>query len=343
MNRDVRDAQALLINASLTLVMRTATQSVPASTTTAITWDTEINDSDGMLVSPSANLIVRRPGLYAIQLAVPFATASGGGFRSAAIAVNTINIAQQVDQPAQSNTAAVVCSVVAALNTNDVITTHVFQDTAGALNIGGVFNGPRMSVRLVSTAQLDVNYANPTPPTSTLPTADNPTFHSNVYQPVWSRTFDGSLATTYDDSVSLWQGYDSNYRGQSRSLVGFNSTTIQSDLAGASNIVAHLFFACINTYNRSGGTAVIGTHNYTAKPSTWAAANVFKDQQRLAGVVQGRTYSVQLTPWAAWALQQGLVAGCAFGPAPSTSGTYYSYYRGATEGGKPYLVITFTK
>jgi hypothetical protein len=227
-----------------------------------------------------------------------------------------------------------------------------FQNSGAALLLGGGYNAPRISIRLLSTADLDITWAaghpitsNPKPPASKPPTAHVPVKFTKTYFATWSRTYDGDNTVTWDDSPYCYQGRYSGDRGNTRSLVGFNYAAIQRDLSGASNIRVKFTFKGNHSYYNSGMTAVIGTHTYGSKPGSWNGANVNNDQKRRGSVAAGGTYTVDLglNSWFSWAFRTGNARGMAFGPGPSTSLAYYGFVNGATQGGKPYLTISYTK
>jgi hypothetical protein len=180
-------------------------------------------------------------------------------------------------------------------------------------------------------------YSAPAAPTPT------PKSYTKTYQPVWSRTYDGDNSTTWDDSTHCYQGYYSSDRGSTRSLVGFNYTTIQSDLSGATVNKVYLNFKCIHAYYSAGMTVWYGAHNYTSKPSTWSSGNVFERLASSDNIKGGSSYTADLTSYLGASLKSGAYRGIAFGPAPSTSHTHYGYLTGATDSGKPTLTIQYTK
>lgn len=181
-------------------------------------------------------------------------------------------------------------------------------------------------------------YASPSSP----PVATKKTY-TKTYQPLWSRTYDGNLGTTWDDSAYCYQGYYSSQRGNTRSLVGYDYTTIAADLAGATVNSVKLTFKVAHAYYNNGVTVEIGGHTYTAKPSTWNGANVAEQQANHTFSVPGSTYTVTLPAIFGTNLKSGAWKGIAFGPGPSTSLVYYGYVYGATQTGKPYLTINYTK
>lgn len=354
-NKNVRDVQKFLVYAPLTIVTRNATQSIADSVQATVTWDTEVIDTDGWFTAPSTNLVCQRAGVYGIQYQVYYAV-SAVGIRSGHIAVNGNWVSSANNSPPSSGSGVpnLISTSITALNVGDIVTGMTFQNSGGALLLGAGYNAPRMAIRLLSTADLDVTWnsvthtgttSNPKPPASKPPTAHVPTNYTKTYFATWSRTYDGDNTVTWDDSPYCYQGYYSSDRGNTRSLVGFNYNQIKSDLNGASNIRIKFTFKGHHSYWNSGMTAVIGTHNYSSKPGSWSGGTVNENQTRRGSVAAGGTYTVDLgkDSWYSWAFKSGNVKGMAFGPGPSTSNAYYGNVYGATQGGKPYLTITYTK
>ena len=334
LNRNIRDSQLFLAYSPTCIVTRTANQSIANNTAVNIIYDTEVIDTDNMFTSPSANVTIQSPGIYTIQHCAAFAT-NATDLRATHISVNGVEVAAAGGYASTTSQTHQGCSVVLALNAGDVITTNVFQVSGAALNI---IAETRLSIRMISTAQLSLVFnpvtgggtgSTPVPPRSKPPTTTAPTKFTSAFGATYSRTYDGGGGTTWDDSSYAYQGkFDSN-RGNTRSLIGFNFASIESALAGATRISCYFTFKVAHAYYNTGLTAVIGTHDYAAKPGTWSSTHVYTNQIRRGSCVAGKTYSVNLTSWQCWAFQQGVITGMAFGPGPSTSKTYYGYMYGA--------------
>jgi hypothetical protein len=175
------------------------------------------------------------------------------------------------------------------------------------------------------------------------PPAPAPKTYTKTYYATWSRTYDGDSTTTWDDTPYCYQGYYSSTRGNTRSLVGFNYAQIASDLSGATINSCKLTVKGAHAYYNNGYTLEWGTHNYTAKPSTWGAGNVHENRGSLATFAAGETATISLGTSIGGEFKSQVSRGISFGPGPSTSLTYYGYCYGATQSGKPYLTITYTK
>lgn len=359
LNRNVRDVQKFLAYAPLTIVTRNASQTIPTNTQATIIFDTEAIDVDNMFEAPSSDLVVRRPGVYAIQFQNHL-TPNTTGMRSGHIALNGQWVGSSNNGSANGGATMLNCSAIVACTTGDVITGMVWQNSGGSLTTGSAtFHAPRMAVRLISVAEVDIDYisvqgsddpdnpnppdpiVNPPAPPPSQPPASTPTQHTKTFYATWSRSFDGDLGTTWDDSKHCYQGYEAQYRGMTRSLVGFDYGSIQSTLKDSTNISVVFGYKVLHTWYNSGGTIVVGASRYTSKPSTWSSARYWKLLSK-SGCVAGKSYTVTLPSGTGDKFRTGEYLGMAFGPAPNTSLIYYGYMAGALET-KPYLKFTYWK
>lgn len=166
------------------------------------------------------------------------------------------------------------------------------------------------------------------------------TTYTKTYDATWYQTYKGDNTQKTDTTAN--QGQYSSSDGNQRSLVGFDYSTIQSDLNGATIQSIKLTAYAEHWYLNAGGTAVIGTHNYTSKPSTWADSRVNQNRQQSSGWPKPGSRTVTLSNTIATELGNGTSTGIAFGPGPTTSNTYYGKFTGSGTG-RPRLTIVYTK
>lgn len=160
---------------------------------------------------------------------------------------------------------------------------------------------------------------------------------SKIYNASWSQAYQGNNSkNTFNPKPK--QGFWSSTNGNQRSLIGFPSSTIQSDLASATTVTrvrVYLYFD--HWYFNSGGTAVIGHHGHSSAPSTFSATtDVVRSGNWPKPGGRWVTYSHTRSQW-----KSGTKKGISIGPGPSTSRTYYGSARGATESKRPRLEITW--
>jgi hypothetical protein len=169
--------------------------------------------------------------------------------------------------------------------------------------------------------------------------------YTKTYKATWSGSYDGSGSYVSYYGTEAHQGYYSGAgNGNQRSLIGFNSSQIKSDLSGATIKSVKLTAYAEHWYYNDGGTAVIGTHNYTGRPSSWSSGHVNDNRQQSTGWPKPGKRTVTLTSGFGTDLKSGAATGIAFGPGPTTDVRYYGRFTGWDGGSNaPYLTITYTK
>lgn len=173
---------------------------------------------------------------------------------------------------------------------------------------------------------------------------DTTTTYSKSYVANWSRTYTGAgNAATWHGS-DCYQGYVDGGNGNYRSLIGFDDERIRSDTAGAEILSCKVKLYYRHWYKNSGGTAIIGTHGYDSRPSTWSNGSVKQDRVRSSGWPKPGSRTVNLGTTIGNEFRTGSAKGIALGPGPSSSTTYYGEARGAGSGSlTPVLYITYRK
>jgi hypothetical protein len=160
---------------------------------------------------------------------------------------------------------------------------------------------------------------------------------TKTYPAIWSQAYQGNNSRN-DFIPSPAQGFYSSTNGNQRSLIGFNSTQIQSDLATATSIVSvKVYLYYDHWYFNSGGTAIIGHHGHSSAPSSFSATtNQVQSSNWPKPGARVVTYNVGTGDW-----KTGAKKGIAIGPGPSTSREYYGRARGYNESNPPRLQITW--
>lgn len=165
--------------------------------------------------------------------------------------------------------------------------------------------------------------------------------YTKTYTSTWTRSYqgDGSLRISNGD---IYQGQYSGTNGNQRSLIGFDDDTIRSDLSGATITKVEIRLDNTHFYNNSGGTAVLGLHDYGSAPSTWSDSRVQQSVENESWA-KGALKWVTVSNFFGTEFQSGDATGIALGPGDSTSLTYYGYFVGQNGTNKPQLRITYTK
>lgn len=166
------------------------------------------------------------------------------------------------------------------------------------------------------------------------------TTYTRTYSATWYQTY--SEDNTQKSDTTANQGRYSSSDGNQRSLIGFDYADMRSDLAGSTiNKVTFTAYA-EHWYYNNGGTAVLGTHNYTSEPSTWADSRVAQNGQQSSGWPRAAKRTVTLANSVGNGIRDGSITGIAFGPAPSSDLIYYGKFTGFGSN-RPSITITFTK
>jgi hypothetical protein len=169
-----------------------------------------------------------------------------------------------------------------------------------------------------------------------------PQTYTKTYYATWTGSYFGN-GSRRNSNGDMYQGFYSSNNGNQKSMIGFNHSQIQSDLAGSTIKKVQLTLKNKHWYYNSGGTAVIGRHNDTAAsaPTTFSGTGNINQS---SGWPKGGTRTVTLNNGIAEALRDDSAEGIIIGPGPSTNKIYYGYFQGgASSSSRPKLTITFTK
>lgn len=148
------DGQALVYNASTSkwrpgtlagvevaakATRSSSAQSIADNTVVDVAWDTEQWDTDGIVNVGGANpdeLVVQTAGKYLLAAAVDYA-ANATSVRHVLVQVNGTTVAR--DTRSAAAVGVTICSVAVELDlaVSDVVTVACFQNSGGALNVGG--------------------------------------------------------------------------------------------------------------------------------------------------------------------------------------------------------------
>lgn len=204
----------------------------------------------------------------------------------------------------------------------------------------------RITVRAIDEAGIESNLSEATSKKTTGTTvADSPlTTYTDTFTANWSRSYTGSGVAATWHGTDCYQGVVDGGNGNYRSLIGFDDEKIRSKTSGADIVSCEVFLYFEHWYNNSGGTAVIGTHNYDNRPTTWSNSNVNQDRVRSSGWPKPGGRWVNLGETIGNNFRTGTAKGIALGPGPSSGHVYYGRALGSTEGNRtPVLRIKYRK
>lgn len=168
------------------------------------------------------------------------------------------------------------------------------------------------------------------------------TTYKRTYYATWSRSYDGSNATRFDDPPTLYQGDDGtgSGNGNQRSLIGFNWNAINADLKGASVLGATVTLHALHWWFYDGGTVYVGYHTNTSKPSTFSASTVRRWKMKMP---KNASRTLNIGAAGGVLFQKGQAKGLTIGYGNGDDHETYGYLSGATMSYRPYITITFKK
>lgn len=175
------------------------------------------------------------------------------------------------------------------------------------------------------------------PPTSVKSKAT----YTKRWYATWSRSYDASGATRFDDSPYMYQGAISGGPSNQRSLAGFDYNNIRATLAGETEIL-EVYITVKNTHARwnKGLYVFVGSHNYSSKPSTWSGATVAERRWK-KWVVENGSVTINAGTSFGNQLKAGTMKGVAIGP--DSDPDNYGYFFGASHSARPYITIKYRK
>lgn len=206
--------------------------------------------------------------------------------------------------------------------------TSMFCSSATGSRVFTVDEGPIVSYS-------DYNMGSGVPPVQT---------YTKTYSTTSTHVFQGD-GTNRDAYASghIYQGQYSGTNGNQFSILNFDYTTIASDLSGATITKTEVYLDNVGWYYNSGGTAIIGYASAAAGSGNYTYSNVTSDVNSFSGWAVGAGKWVTVSNTIGNAFKSGSAHALALGKGPSTSLTYYGYFRGHSESNPPQLRITYQK
>lgn len=194
----------------------------------------------------------------------------------------------------------------------------------------------------------DVAVSATIPPTGTvkpppyLPSPTSPVkyVYTKKWYATWSRSYDSSGATRFDDSAYMYQGAFTGSPGNQRSIAGFDYKNIMATLKGVEILECYITVTNEHARWNKGLYVFVGTHNIATKPSTLNMTLVAERRWK-NWVGEGATVTVNAGGTVGRALRDGTCKGISIGPESSQDN--YGYFRGATQSGKPVITVKYRK
>jgi hypothetical protein len=164
-----------------------------------------------------------------------------------------------------------------------------------------------------------------------------------TYQCTWSRAWNNSGNDVWSTNDTLVQGYWSG-DGQRITWIGFDYSTIISNLSGATVKKVEVYLYYNHWYYNDGGTAIIGTHNSTSTSApSYDGTKDNQDRKRVSNWGVNVAKWVDITSIVGSEFKTGTSRGIVLGWGPTTSLEYYGKANGNGQTHEPALRITYTK
>lgn len=161
----------------------------------------------------------------------------------------------------------------------------------------------------------------------------------------WTASYkSNNLPGSFGAGDALYQGYNDSSNGNRRSMMQFDWAAIQSFLSGSTVTGCYIRLYFQHWYNNSGGTAIIGTHNFAGMTpaGSWSGgANLVAS----GGWPKPGLRTVNLGAGIGDLFRVGAAKGLSLGPGSDSSHTYYGYAAGASASAdlQPRITFYYTK
>jgi hypothetical protein len=168
--------------------------------------------------------------------------------------------------------------------------------------------------------------------------------YTKTYACTWSGTFrsNGDYSSSHGATMVQGDSGSDNYLNDARSMAGFNYTQIMNDLKGATIKSCYVTMYANHWWYNDGGTARIGTHNYTTRPSKISSSHYDSQRVSSASWPKPGKRKVSLGTGIGNDFKSGAAKGILLGPTDG-SRRQYGKFNGNGQSNEPVLTITYVK
>lgn len=200
---------------------------------------------------------------------------------------------------------------------------------------------PQTDIAVINDAKVP-EYQQPSNPTTPAPKPK--VTYTKTYAATWSGTYrsNGDLSSSHGNTMVQGDSGADDWLNDARSLCGFNYKQIMADTAGSTIKECYITLYASHWYWNDGGTARIGTHNYTSKPSSWADSRVGQQRVTSSDWPKPGKRKVSLGTTIGNEFKSGASKGIALGPTNGTK-TQYGKFNGNGQSSEPVLTIVYVK
>lgn len=167
--------------------------------------------------------------------------------------------------------------------------------------------------------------------------------YTKHYSATWSGSYraSGGFASSLGSTMVQGNSGDS-YLQDTRALCGFDYQQIMSDTRGATIKACYITMYASHWHWNTGGTAIIGTHNFTGRPSLWTPGRANTGRVTSANWPKPGKRKVSLGTAIGNEFRTGVSKGIALGPTNGTK-TQYGKMNGNGQANEPVLTIVFVR
>jgi hypothetical protein len=167
--------------------------------------------------------------------------------------------------------------------------------------------------------------------------------YTKDYSATWSGTYRSGGDYSSSHGVTMVQGNSGDgYLGDARGLVGFNDAQIRKDLAGATIKACYITLYANHWWENNGGTARIGTHRYSSRPSVIGGASINSQRVTSGSWPKPGKRKVSLGTTIGNEFKSGTTRGIMVG-GTNGSNDQYGKFNGNGQSNEPVLTIVYTK
>lgn len=170
------------------------------------------------------------------------------------------------------------------------------------------------------------------------------TEYTKTYACTWSGTFrsNGDYSSSHGATIVQGDSGADNWLNDARGLMGFNYAQIMSDTSGATIKACYVTLYANHWYWNDGGTARIGTHNYTARPGSISSSRYSAQRVSSSSWPKPGKRKVSLGTTIGNEFKSGAAKGIILGPTDGSK-RQYGRFNGNGQSSEPVLTIVYVK
>lgn len=167
--------------------------------------------------------------------------------------------------------------------------------------------------------------------------------YTKEYTATWSGSYRSNGAYSPSHGATMTQGNSGDgWLGDARGLVGFNDAQIRKDLAGATIKSCYITLYANHWWENNGGTARIGTHKYSSRPSSITSGSLNPQRVSSGSWPKPGKRKVSLGTTIGNEFKSGAARGIMVGPTNDTH-DQYGKFNGNGQSNEPVLTIVYVK